>query len=108
MAAANSPGGVMGKMISLQSLAVAVAATGMKTTDEPRLFRKVVGHSVLLVAVVAVLNVIYFAVFEGGGGAEPRKGGTAKRGQRVAGQRTEGTEVTKSTAESASQALHRK
>jgi L-lactate transport len=62
MAAANSAGGVMGKMISLQSLAVAVAATGMKTTDEPRLFRKVIGHSVLLVALVAVLNVIYSAM----------------------------------------------
>jgi L-lactate transport len=62
MAAANSAGGVMGKMISLQSIAVAVAATGMKTTDEPRLFRKVVGHSVLLVALVAVLNVIYSAM----------------------------------------------
>jgi L-lactate transport len=59
MAAANSAGGVMGKMISLQSIAVAVAATGMKTTDEPRLFRKVIGHSLLLVAIVAVLNVIY-------------------------------------------------
>jgi L-lactate transport len=65
MAAANSAGGVMGKMISLQSLAVAVAATGMKTTDEPRLFRKVVGHSVLLVTVVAVLNVIYSAILKG-------------------------------------------
>jgi len=65
MAAANSAGGVMGKMISLQSLAVAVAATGMKTTDEPRLFRKVVGHSVLLVAIVAVLNVIYSAIIRG-------------------------------------------
>jgi lactate permease len=65
MAAANSAGGVMGKMISLQSLAVAVAATGMKTTDEPRLFRKVVGHSVLLVSVVAVLNVIYSAILKG-------------------------------------------
>ncbi|MBV8213819.1 MAG: lactate permease LctP family transporter [Verrucomicrobia bacterium] len=62
MAAANSAGGVMGKMISLQSLAVAVAATGMKTTDEPRLFRKVIGHSVLLVALVAILNVIYSAL----------------------------------------------
>ena len=34
MAAANSAGGGMGKTISLQSLAVAVTATGMKTTDE--------------------------------------------------------------------------
>jgi L-lactate transport len=65
MAAANSAGGVMGKMISLQSLAVAVAATGMKTTDEPRLFRKVVGHSVILVTIVAVLNVIYSALIRG-------------------------------------------
>ena len=65
MAAANSAGGVMGKMISLQSLAVAVAATGMKTTDEPRLFRKVVGHSVVLVTLVAVLNVIYSALVKG-------------------------------------------
>ena len=64
MAAANSAGGVMGKMISLQSLAVAVAATGMKTTDEPRLFRKVVGHSVVLVALVAILNVIYSALLK--------------------------------------------
>ena len=62
MAAANSAGGVMGKMISLQSIAVAVAATGMKTTDEPRLFRKVIGHSLLLVSLVAVLNVIYSAL----------------------------------------------
>jgi len=37
----------------------------MKTTDEPRLFRKVVGHSVLLVAIVAVLNVIYSAILRG-------------------------------------------
>ena len=29
MAAANSAGGVMGKMISLQSIAVAAAATGL-------------------------------------------------------------------------------
>ena len=64
MAAANSAGGVMGKMISLQSLAVAVAATGMKTTDEPRLFRKVIGHSVLLVVLVAILNVIYSALMK--------------------------------------------
>jgi L-lactate transport len=65
MAAANSAGGVMGKMISLQSIAVAVAATGMKTTDEPRLFRKVIGHSLLLVGLVAILNVIYSALAKG-------------------------------------------
>jgi L-lactate permease len=37
MAASNSSGGVMGKMISLQSIAVAVAATGMATREESRL-----------------------------------------------------------------------
>ncbi len=36
MAASNSAGGVMGKMISLQSIAVAVAATGMASADEAR------------------------------------------------------------------------
>ena len=39
MAAANSAGGVMGKMISLASIAVAGAATSMKPADEGRLFR---------------------------------------------------------------------
>jgi lactate permease len=39
MAAANSGGGVMGKMISLQSICVAAAATQMKASDEASLFR---------------------------------------------------------------------
>ena len=39
MAAANSSGGVMGKMISLQSIAVAAAATGLPAADEAKLFR---------------------------------------------------------------------
>jgi lactate permease len=38
-ASVNSAAGVMGKMISLQSIAVAVAATGMTAADESRLFR---------------------------------------------------------------------
>ena len=48
MAASNSSGGVMGKMISLQSIAVAAAATGMKADDEAKLFRFTLKHSVLL------------------------------------------------------------
>ena len=48
MAASNSAGGVMGKMISLQSIAVAAAATGMKPEDEAQLFRFTLRHSVLL------------------------------------------------------------
>lgn len=59
MAAANSSGGVMGKMISLQSIAVATAATHMQSSDEPKLFRFTLRHSVLLVFVVGVIGLIY-------------------------------------------------
>jgi lactate permease len=59
MAAANSAGGVMGKMISLQSLAVAVAATGMSRDEEGRLFRFTFKHSVFLGCVLGVLTMIY-------------------------------------------------
>src|SRR5207245_8879798 len=38
-ASVNSAAGVMGKMISIQSIAVAVAATGMTSADESRLVR---------------------------------------------------------------------
>lgn len=59
MAAANSAGGVMGKMISLTSIAVAAAATGLKREDEARLFRFTLKHSVLLATVVGVLAMVY-------------------------------------------------
>ena len=59
MAASNSSGGVMGKMISLQSLAVAVAATGMARSEEGKLFRFTVKHSVFLAAVLGVITTIY-------------------------------------------------
>jgi lactate permease len=49
--AANTSGGVMGKMISPQSLAVACAATGM-VGKEGGLFRFAIRHSLALVAVV--------------------------------------------------------
>lgn len=52
MAAANSSGGVMGKMISLQTIAIAAAATGLSQPDESKLFRFTLKHSVLLAAVV--------------------------------------------------------
>jgi lactate permease len=60
MAAANSAGGVMGKMISLQSIAVAVAATSLARKDEPRLFRFTLKHSILLASIVGAL-VLFFA-----------------------------------------------
>ena len=59
MAASNSAGGVMGKMISLQSLAVAVAATGMARSEEGKLFRFTFKHSVFLASVLGVLASIY-------------------------------------------------
>jgi L-lactate transport len=59
MASANSAGGVMGKMISLQSLAVAVAATGMARSQEGELFRFTFKHSILLASIMGVLAMIY-------------------------------------------------
>jgi lactate permease len=59
MAAANSAGGVMGKMISLQSIAVAAAAAGLKPEEEPKLFRFTLRHSIFLAAVVGGLALIY-------------------------------------------------
>jgi lactate permease len=59
MAAANSSGGVMGKMVSLQSISVAAAATGMPAQDEARLFRFTLKHSLLLAAAVGVLVTFY-------------------------------------------------
>jgi lactate permease len=59
MAAANSSGGVMGKMISLQSIAVAAAATGMKAAEESRLFRFTLRHSVLLGSVIGLIAALY-------------------------------------------------
>ncbi|HUQ51426.1 MAG TPA: lactate permease LctP family transporter [Gammaproteobacteria bacterium] len=59
MAASNSAGGVMGKMISLTSLAVAVAATGMARSEEGKLFRFTIKHSVFLAVVLGVITTIY-------------------------------------------------
>jgi len=64
-ASVNSAAGVMGKMISVQSIAVAVAATGMHKDDESRLFRFTIKHSVFLMVVVAVISVLYAYVFPG-------------------------------------------
>jgi lactate permease len=64
-ASVNSAAGVMGKMISIQSIAVAVAATGMTTADESRLFRFTIKHSVLLMAVMGVISMLYAYVFPG-------------------------------------------
>jgi lactate permease len=54
MAASNSSGGVLGKMISPQNLAVASAAIGM-SGEEGTIFRKVVGWSIVLLAIMCIL-----------------------------------------------------
>ena len=58
-AAANSTGGVMGKMISVQSIAVAAAATGMKPSEESQLFRFTFWHSVGLVCLIGLVTTLY-------------------------------------------------
>ena len=62
-ASVNSAAGVMGKMISLTSIAVAVAATGMTTADESRLFRFTIKHSILLMIVMGIISMMYVYVF---------------------------------------------
>jgi lactate permease len=52
--AANTSGGVMGKMISPQSLAVATAACGM-VGEEGTLFRFTLKHSIFLTLIVCVM-----------------------------------------------------
>jgi lactate permease len=59
MAAVNSVGGVMGKMISLQTIAVAAAATGMPVAEQARLFRFTFKHSVILAALVGLMAMLY-------------------------------------------------
>jgi lactate permease len=58
MAAANSAGGVMGKMIDAQSIIVACVAVRQEG-KEGDLFRAVLWHSVALAAIVGVIVFIY-------------------------------------------------
>jgi lactate permease len=54
LAAANSSGGVLGKMVSPQNLAIGAAAVGLGG-QEGELFRKVIGWSLLLLLIMCVL-----------------------------------------------------
>jgi lactate permease len=54
MAAGNSSGGVLGKMISPQNLAIGAAAVGM-AGQEGDIFRKVIGWSLVLILIMCVL-----------------------------------------------------
>ena len=70
-ASVNSAAGVMGKMISVQSIAVAVAATGMTNADGGRLFRFTIKHSVFLMIVMGLISMLYAYAFPGAVPAAP-------------------------------------
>ncbi len=57
MAAANSSAGVLGKMLSLQNLAVAAAAVGLEGSEN-QLFRKLLPWSLGLLALITILIVL--------------------------------------------------
>jgi len=62
MCAANSAGGVMGKMIDAQSIVIATAATN-QVGNEGNIFRYVFWHSVALAAIVGVIVYSYAHFF---------------------------------------------
>ena len=62
MCAANSAGGVMGKMVDAQSIVVATAATN-QVGNEGAILRFVVWHSLALAAIVGVIVMLYAYVF---------------------------------------------
>ena len=62
MAAANSSGGVMGKMVDAQSIVVSTAATH-QVGNEGRIFRFVLWHSIALGAIVGLIVMAYAFVF---------------------------------------------
>ncbi len=62
MCAANSAGGVMGKMVDAQSITIATAATE-QVGNEGIIFRFVAWHSVALCSIVGVITLLYAYVF---------------------------------------------
>jgi lactate permease len=62
MGAANSAGGVMGKMIDAQSICIATAATN-QVGAEGSIFRFVFWHSVALAAIVGTIVMLYAYAF---------------------------------------------
>ncbi|MDH4611650.1 lactate permease LctP family transporter [Pseudomonas sp. BN102] len=64
LVAANTSGGVTGKMISPQSIAVACAATGM-VGKESDLFRFTLKHSLIFAAMVGLITLAQAYVFTG-------------------------------------------
>ena len=64
MAAANSAGGVMGKMIDAQSIVVAGAAT-QQVGREAEIFKAVIKHSIVLAAIVGMIVTAYAFLIPG-------------------------------------------
>jgi lactate permease len=62
MCAANSAGGVMGKMVDAQSITIATAATE-QVGNEGTIFRFVAWHSVALGSIVGIIVMLYAYVF---------------------------------------------
>jgi lactate permease len=62
MGAANSAGGVMGKMIAAQSLVIGCAVTGQEG-KEGLLFRAVIKHSITLALIVGLIVLMYAYIF---------------------------------------------
>jgi len=63
MAAANTVGGVVGKMISVQNIAVAAAATAMSVSDQAKLFRFTLRHSIVMATAIGVEVMLYAYFF---------------------------------------------
>ena len=64
LVAANTTGGVTGKMISPQSIAVACAATGL-VGKESDLFRFTLKHSLLFAVIIGIITTLQAYVFTG-------------------------------------------
>ena len=64
MVTANTTGGVTGKMISPQSIAVACAAVGL-VGHEASLFRFTLKHSIFFVCIIGVITTLQAYVFPG-------------------------------------------
>ena len=62
MCAANSAGGVMGKMVDAQSITIATSATN-QVGNEGVIFRFVFWHSIVLGAIVGIIVMLYAHVF---------------------------------------------
>jgi lactate permease len=59
MASVNSSAGVLGKMVSLQNIAVATAATGMPRDQEAKLFLFTLKHSIGLTTLMGLIAMLF-------------------------------------------------